>query len=159
MKRHATLVATAIAAALAMPASAGPLGAITGGGGALGAVTGGAASGVMGTLGGTLSAPVSTIGIGAGGVLGAGGQASGQIHRPDLTIQQAPLSRARQALDAAGDRAKSTAGEAVDRVNSAQLPSLPSSAVGNASAHGSASAGAASAGGEASGAARFQASY
>lgn len=151
MERHSMLAATAVAAALsiAMPANAGPLGAITGG----------ASGGLMGTLGGTLSAPVSTIGIGAGGALGGATQFGGQIHRPDLTIEQPPLRRATRALDAAGDKAKSSASGAIDRVDSVQLPSLGSSVGANASAQGSASAGPASASTGASAGARVQASY
>jgi len=156
MRPHSMLAATAVAGALAiaMPASAGPLGAITGGGGTLGSITGGANGGVMGTLGGTLSAPVSTIGIGAGGALGGGAQLGGALTRPELAIEPAPLRRATQALDAAGDQAKSKAGNAIDRVDSTQLPSLPSSAGGNASAQGGGSAGPASANAEASAGAR-----
>ena len=144
MKRHSMFAAAIAAWAIAMPASAGPLGGITGGAG----------GGVLGTLGGTLSSPGSTAGIGAGGVLGAGGQFGGQIHRPDLTIEQLPVRRATQAIDSAADGARSRAGSAIERVESIQLPSLPSSAGANTSAQGGASAGPASASAEASAGAR-----
>jgi len=145
MKRHSMFAAMGIAAlAIAMPASAGPLGGITGAAG----------GGVLGTLGGTLSSPASTVGIGAGSMFGAGGQLGGQLHRPDLTIEQLPVRRATQAIDSAAGQARSKAGNAIERVESTQLPSLPSSAGTNAAAQGGASAGPASANAEASAGAR-----
>ena len=148
MKRHSMFAATAVAGALAiaMPASAGPLGVISGGAG----------GGVLGTLGGTLSSPASTLGLGAGGAFGGAGQFQGQITRPDLTIERLPLRPAVDAVQSVSDKAKSQAGAAADRVNS--IP-LPSSASGNASVQGGASAGSASAGAETSTGARTQASY
>lgn len=174
MKRHSTLAATAIAAAfaIAMPASAGPLGGITGGAGAgvLGTLGGtvaspistlgaGAGAGAMGMVGGTLAAPTSTLGGSTTGALGAGGQAGVEVVRPGVTIERLPLRRATQTLDAVGDRAKSTAGNVIERVDSTQLPSLPSSAGGNVAAQGGVTAGPASANGEAAAGARIQVSH
>ncbi len=151
MKRHSMIAATVVAGTLsiALPASAGPLGAISGG----------ASGGVLGTLGGTLSSPASTLGFGAGGVLGATGQFEGSIARPNLNVDPAPVRKATHAIDKAGDKAKSKTGDALERAESTKLPSLNPSAGGSASAEGGASAGPASANAEASAGANARATY
>ena len=102
MKRHSMFAATAFALVIATPALAngGLLGGVTG------SVMGGA--GVLGTMGGTLTNPVSN--FGAAGVLGGATQFQGVIMQPSLMIQRPVLPAvtpnlgvgAGTALDAAG---------------------------------------------------------
>lgn len=123
MNTRLTMAALIVSTAFAVPATAGPLGNLSGG--------------AAGALGGTLSGGHRDFGVGATGALGAEGQLRGRVVRPEHMSREA-LQRTREGVNSTREAATSKVDDVRDR---AQGAAVSASGAAQGSAEGALAAG------------------